>query len=68
MIQMATDLFWLNQLWKFSDKVAKKNKKEKDSNDWGQLGFAGLILKALNNAGKKQDRIKKKETIKKEYW
>tara|TARA_Y100001960_G_scaffold19912_1_gene17464 strand:- start:316 stop:462 length:147 start_codon:yes stop_codon:yes gene_type:complete len=48
--------------------VAKKNKKEKNSNDWGQLGFAGLILKALSNAGKKQDRIKKKETIKKEYW
>ena len=48
--------------------MAKKNKKEKDSNDWGQLGFAGLILKALNNAGKKQDRIKKKETIKNKIY
>ena len=48
--------------------MSKKNKKGNDSAEWKNLGFAGLILKALNNAGKKQDRIKKKETIKKEYW
>ena len=45
--------------------MAKKNKKEKDSNDWGQLGFAGLILKALNNAGKNKIGLRKKRLLKK---
>jgi hypothetical protein len=46
----------------------KKNKKDKSFKQWGQLGFAGLILSALNNAGKSNNKVKKKEVIKKEYW
>ena len=45
--------------------MSKKNKKENDSAEWKNLGFAGLILKALNDAGKSKDRIKKKEVEKK---
>ena len=48
--------------------MSKKNKKENDFTEWKNLGFAGLILKALNDAGKSKDRIKKKEVVKKEYW
>ena len=48
--------------------MSKKNKKENDSAEWKNLGFAGLILKALNDAGKSKDRIKKKEVVIKEYW
>ena len=44
------------------------NKKNKSFKQWGQLGFAGLILSALNNAGKSKNKVKKKEVIKKEYW
>jgi len=47
----------------------KKNKKDKRFEQWEQLGFAGLMLSALNNAGKRKNKVKKKkEVIKKEYW
>ena len=46
----------------------KKNKKDKSFKQWGQLGFAGLIRSALNNAGKSKNKVKKKEVIKKDYW
>jgi|TARA_B100001964_G_scaffold34959_1_gene37451 hypothetical protein len=46
----------------------KKNKKDKSFEQWEKLGFAGLILSALNNAGKSENKVKKKEVIKKEYW
>ena len=45
--------------------MAKKN--QKNNRKWEGMGFAGLILSALNNAGKKKNK-KKKEIIKKEYW
>ena len=45
--------------------MAKKN--QKNNSKWEEMGFAGLILLALNNAGKKNNK-KKKEIIKKEYW
>tara|TARA_Y100000817_G_scaffold194487_1_gene152096 strand:+ start:2388 stop:2525 length:138 start_codon:yes stop_codon:yes gene_type:complete len=45
--------------------MAKKN--QKNNSKWEEMGFAGLILSALNNAGKKKNK-KKKEIIKKEYW
>ena len=45
--------------------MTKKNQKNNDK--WKKMGFAGLILSALNNAGKKKNK-KKKEIIKKEYW
>lgn len=46
----------------------KKNKKDKRFEQWEQLGFAGLILSALNNAGKSENKVKMKEVIKREYW
>ena len=45
--------------------MAKKN--QKNNSKWEGMGFAGLILSALNNAGKKKNK-KKKKIIKKEYW
>ena len=45
--------------------MAKKD--QKNNSKWEEMGFAGLILSALNNAGKKKNK-KKKEIIKKEYW
>ena len=45
--------------------MSKENQKNNDK--WEKMGFAGLILSALNNAGKKKNK-KKKEIIKKEYW
>ena len=45
--------------------MAKKN--QKNNSKWEGMGFVGLILSALNNAGKKKNK-KKKEIIKKEYW
>ena len=41
--------------------MSKKNQKNNDK--WEKLGLAGLILSALNNAGKKKNK-KKKEIIK----
>ena len=45
--------------------MSKKN--QKNNNKCEEMGFVGLILSALNNAGKKKNK-KKKEIIKKEYW
>ena len=45
--------------------MSRKNKK--NNGKWEEMGFAELILSALNNAGKKKNK-KKKEIIKIEYW
>ena len=48
-----------------------KQKKEKYE-EWGKLGFAGLILKAMTGAGKKSKKEKSKKDkdklIEKDYW
>jgi len=47
----------------------KKPKKEKDPFGWSKLGFTGLILTALEKAGKKKGKKKKKDhLIEKDYW
>ena len=49
-----------------------KGKKQKEKNqepqpEWEKLGFAGLILTALEKAGKKKKKIDD-PIIKKDYW
>ena len=48
-----------------------KQKKEKYE-EWGKLGFAGLILKAMTGTGKKSKKNKSKKNkdklIEKDYW
>ena len=48
-----------------------KQKKEKYE-EWGKLGFAGLILKAMTGPGKKSKKEKSKKDkdklIEKDYW
>ena len=48
----------------------RKEKKSKKSHpEWVKMGFAGLIMTALQKAGEKKKKEKKKEPlIKKDYW
>ncbi len=50
--------------------MAKNKKKKKGSHpEWEELGFAGLILKAMTRAGKKKGKKKKDDhIIEKNYW
>ena len=50
--------------------MGRKEKKSKKSHpEWEKMGFAGLIMTALQKAGGKKKKNKKKETlIKKDYW
>ncbi len=46
----------------------KEQKKEKHL-EWEKLGFAGLILKAMEKAGEKEEKKKKDDQlIEKDYW
>ena len=44
--------------------LKKKDKNKITHPEWGKIGFVGLIVETLKNAGKKN----KKYLIKKEYW
>ena len=45
----------------------KKDNKNNTHPEWEKMGFVGLIVETLKNAGKKGKR-NKKSLIKKEYW
>ena len=48
--------------------MGRKEKKSKKSHpEWEKMGFAGLIMTALQNAGGKKKK-KKEPLIKKDYW
>ncbi|MEA1882680.1 MAG: hypothetical protein U9N31_09810 [Candidatus Marinimicrobia bacterium] len=49
--------------------MAKNKEKKKENHpEWEKLGFAGLILTALEKAGKKGKKKKKDHLIEKDYW
>jgi hypothetical protein len=50
-------------------KVKKQKEKNKETHtEWEKLGFAGLILTALEKAGKKKKKKMDDPIIKKDYW
>jgi len=46
----------------------KKERKKVKHPEWEKLGFAGLILKAMTKAGKKDKKKKDDHLIEKDYW
>ncbi len=49
--------------------MAKRKEQKKVSHpEWKKLGFAGLILKAMQKAGKKDNKKEEEPIVKKDYW